>query len=504
MPDEGGATSFPLESFEQQQQDRNKTALGTALPQQVAKKPTCKSLACKIGTRKNLSASDASQPHSLRKQKQKEQPEVVGKLRFFEEMELLTVDSESSLPEPVSQNLSLRILLTLSLMKRWQLTTARFTACPPQEQLARQLRSLGLRTSKVDKNIFVGDQLCVMIQEMTLLTGGEKLQQECFLDRLSACFPLEEIQQLDDRSPVIFLGRTLEYSQAENTISLHLDPAFYLQLVRRYGLEDAASRSTPRDELRPKAPSKKNKSLDAERTKLYRQTVGALQWSSLLRPDIGFAVQLLSNSLCTPTAHDEQQLVNLLKYLRGTLQYSISLQPPRRWHKARNLELLAFASTSWTEAGRPTSGLSLFFMGVPLIASNMTQATTSLADLASVRMACAIAIHTKSLLQDLVIEQPTSLRVLAGGSLAKQLGLTRSSRHIQLRSRFGQFQLSKVGPKRNLAAILANNFTASGLHRLLPKLKMHTRAADSRALSTGRGEETAFFRSSSGSFFIGA
>ena len=424
VPDEGGATSFSLESFEQQQQDRNKTALGTALPKQVARKPACKITAYKIGTKKKPSAPDASQQHSLRKQEQTGQQKEVGKPRFSEEMELAPPtpeDPEGGLQERTSKDSSPRI--------------------PPKP---------------------------------------------------------------DDRSPLSFLGRTLEHNQAENTISLHLDPAFYLQLVRRYGLEDAASRSTPRDELRPKAPSKNNKCLDAERTKLYRQTVGQLQWSSLLRPDIGFAVQQLSNSFCRPTAHDEQQLVNLLRYLRGTLQYSISLQPPRRWHKAMNLELLAFASTSWSEAGRPTSGLSLFFMGVPLVASTMTQAiTTTAAELAAVRMACAIAIHTKSLLQDLVIEQPISLRVLAGGALAKQLGLTRRSRHIQLWSRFGQFQLSKVGPKQNLAATLANNSTTSGLHRLLPKLKMHARAADALALSTGRREETAFFRSSSGSFFIG-
>ena len=80
-----------------------------------------------------------------------------------------------------------------------------------------------------------------------------------------------------------------------------------------------------------------------------------------------------------------------------------------------------------------------------------------------------------------------------------QLGLSRTGGHIQLWSRFGQFQLSK----QNLAATLTNNQTASGLHRLLPKLKMHARAADALALSTGQGEETAFFRSSSSRFFIG-
>ena len=173
------------------------------------------------------------------------------------ELALLTPEDPSSLQEHASQDLSLRILLTLSLMNRWQLQTTRLrTALPQQEELTRQLRSSGLRTSEVDKKIFVGDQLCVMMNENAMLIGGEKLQQECFIDKLSACFPLEATQQLDDRTPLSFLGRTLEYNQAENTISLHLDPAFYLQLVRRYGLEDAASRSTPRDELRPKAPSK--------------------------------------------------------------------------------------------------------------------------------------------------------------------------------------------------------------------------------------------------------
>ena len=319
VPHEGGATSFSLESFEQQQQDRNKTALGTALPKQVARKPACKNTACKIGTKKKPSAQAASQQHSLRKPKQKGQQEAVGKLRFFEEMELALLtpeDPKSSLQEQASKDLSLRILLTLSLMKRWQLTTTRIrTAWPQQEELTRQLRSLGLRTSEVDNKIFVGDQLGVMIHENAMMIGAEKLQQECFINKLSACFPLEATQQLDDRTPLSFLGRTLEYNQAENSISLHLTPAFYLQLVRRYGLEDAASRSTPRDELGTKAPSWNNVSLDAERTKLYRQTVGELQWCSLLRPDIGFAVQQLSNSFRKPTENDEQQLVNLLRIL---------------------------------------------------------------------------------------------------------------------------------------------------------------------------------------------
>ena len=143
-------------------------------------------------------------------------------------------------------------------------------------------------------------------------------------------------------------------------------------------------------------------------------------------------------------------------------------------------------------------------MGAPCATSTTTQATTTrAAELVSVRMACAQAIHTKSLLQDLQLDQPMSLRVLTGGPLAMQVGLSRKSRHLDLWSRFGQFQLSKVTPQQNLAAALTNNHTASGLHRLLPKLKMHTRSAEALALSTGLGRGPAFFRSRSSSFFIG-
>ena len=84
-----------------------------------------------------------------------------------------------------------------------------------------------------------------------------------------------------------------------------------------------------------------------------------------------------------------------------------------------------------------------------------------------------------------------------------QLGLSKKERHIDLWHWFGQFQLSKVPPHQNLAESLTYNLSASGLHRLLPQLKMHTRPAKMLALPTELAGEVAFFRSSASSFFIG-
>ena len=163
---------------------------------------------------------------------------------------------------------------------------------------------------------------------------------------------------------------------------------------------------------------------------------------ALTRPDAAFAIQQLRRSLASPTENDDVQLWKVLGYLRRTQAYTIKLQPPRRWTRAKSFDLLAFASTSWTEARKSTFGVCLILMGVPLAASSRQQATrVEAAELSSVGLACAMAAHTKLLLQQLGFDKPLGLRVLTGGSLAMQLGLSKHQRHVELDSCFGQFSL---------------------------------------------------------------
>ena len=274
--------------------------------------------------------------------------------------------------------------------------------------------------------------------------------------------------------------------------------------MSRYSLEDAKGGETPTIELDQRASRWKTTILDAKRSELYKKSVGKLVWLSLLRPDIGFAVHTLSRSFSKPTENDEEQLRSLLKYIESTQAYTVSLKTPRKWQRAKNLELLAF-STAWVETSRSATCVSLFFMGVHLAASIQQQATTrAAAELISVRLASNLAFHTKSLLQNMMLEKPLSCRVLTRGPVAQKLGLSKQTRHIELsRSQLGQFQLSKVQPKQNLAEQLANKHTACSLHRLLPKLQMQARPAGKLALPTVRGEGRAFNSSSLGSFYIG-
>ena len=129
-------------------------------------------------------------------------------------------------------------------MNKWQLQTLRIQAACPQE-LTKTLRELGIKESKVDSEIMLGYKLVVVQHDDCLLISGEKMQQECFCNKLSAHFHPKEQQQLGEDAPLSFWNMLLELNQADRTISLHPTKAFYQDLLGRYSFEDAKGGETP-------------------------------------------------------------------------------------------------------------------------------------------------------------------------------------------------------------------------------------------------------------------
>ena len=213
--------SLPLRSLEQHRIQKNKPAIG----QQQQALPTAKP-----------------------RQKKKSQRKVANKLSnwekndYFEKLQLELLqhqDPRASLDQNTGKHLSLRILVILSLMNKWQLQTLRIQAAWPQELTKTKLRELGIKESKVDSDIMVGYKLVVFQHDDCLLVGGEQMQQECFCNKLSAHFNPTEPQQLGEGTPLSFSNTLLELNQADRTISLHPTQAFYQQLLGRYSFEDA-------------------------------------------------------------------------------------------------------------------------------------------------------------------------------------------------------------------------------------------------------------------------
>ena len=301
-----------------------------------------------------------------------------------------------------------------------------------------------------------------------------------------------------------------------------------MKLLKMYDMETAKATSTLGDQLGQfKSQRASSKPLTSARHKLYRTAVGQLLWATPVRPDISLAVEELSRSLQAPTHQDEKQLKQVLRYLKGTLHFTTSLQPPRKRviERASSTQIQACCDSAWARSSlkeEATSRVSVSLWGVPLAASSRTQASQASSsaegELYAMGMAVQNSLHLKSFLQEMQLSQlakPFELTVYTDSSsdkaLVSKLGLTRKSKHVQLRYLFmrdllinGQLQLRKIPAGKNPAAMLTKYLRASNLHKLLSKLGVRTRAADSKdLLSVVNLEMLASPSQEQRSFFIG-
>ena len=107
--------------------------------------------------KKKPSARRASQDQLVeRSLEQKGQKPAATQLRttlektsLIKEIELAAEEGKESLSNIEKQELSLRILLTLSLRNKWQITTTRATTACSEDALGQQLRNIGLGEEQV-------------------------------------------------------------------------------------------------------------------------------------------------------------------------------------------------------------------------------------------------------------------------------------------------------------------------------------------------------------------
>ena len=504
----GGALdgSLPLENLKEQQA-KNTATLGTTASQEKGAKRRRK---------KKPSAKKASPDRSQRSLEQQGQTTASTHLRSLEKTRIIDQlvgaaeeKDNRSLSKVERQQLSLKILLTLSLRNQWLLTTTRATGACSQDALEQQLRDIGLEQHKMEPNIFAGDELVAMLCQDCILIGGPELQQECFFCELSALASLEPPQKLAQNTPISFGNLMMEYQEASNSISMRVRETYLEQLLQRHDLDKIEpTTSLEQEELSQDAASE-HIALEADAKELYKKTVGDLGFLALAcRPDLSFEVELLTQSLTSPTTRQAMQLQKVLGYLSGTLHYSLSLHPPttkRTQEEDKNLEFLSFSASSWTGACQSVSTACLLLWGVPLITLCKTACAENQADaeLNSVKLALQMASFTKSLLQQLALEQLATSAMISlktsslhmelakGKSLAMQLGLSRRNKHLQLD---GQLSLSRVLPSKNLAQSLANNAPDE---TMLAKLRRDKETSEIGALSTVFGEGLASLVSSS-------
>ncbi|XP_024013542.1 uncharacterized protein LOC112087789 [Eutrema salsugineum] len=179
-----------------------------------------------------------------------------------------------------------------------------------------------------------------------VLTGNndELLQQ--LLDTLNKAFRMKDMGVLH-----YFLGIQAFFHDEGLFLS---QEKYTLDLLVSAGMSDCAPMPTPLP-LQLDKVSGQNKSFSD--TTYFRSLAGKLQYLTLTRPDIQFAVNLICQKMHTPTEADFSLLKRILRYLKGTFQMGINLS------SNTNSTLRAYSDSDWAnckETRRSTGGLCTF------------------------------------------------------------------------------------------------------------------------------------------------
>ncbi|KAJ0912622.1 putative RNA-directed DNA polymerase [Helianthus annuus] len=235
------------------------------------------------------------------------------------------------------------------------------------QRLSAFLLTLGFHCSRADPSLFIYKKnntliyLLVYVDDV-ILTGNDEKVLNDFTTRLHTEFKLKDLGSLS-----YFLGLEVTHTSS----GLFLSQAKYAYDIRtRAGLLDSKPVATP---LTTTDTFTSNGTPFQDPT-FYRSIVGALQYLTITRPDLSYAVNQASQYLQNPTTTHFQLVKRILRYVKGTLSYGLSFDRPIK------TTLVGYSDADWArcvETRWSTCGYSIYLGGNLVSWSAKKQPTVS-------------------------------------------------------------------------------------------------------------------------------
>lgn len=249
--------------------------------------------------------------------------------------------------------------------------------------------------------------------------------------------------QMSDLGPCThYLGISVRRDRANR--SIYLSQRGYIEkFLKDLGMWDVKTAVTPLDSSRlPEAPQG-YQAADALKSK-YQRAVGLLMYAMLgTRPDIAYAVSVVSRFSANPTTDHWLAVQRILRYLRGTLDLELAFSGDLR-------PLVGYSDADWAgdiSTRRSTSGY-VFSIGTgPISWSSKRQSTVSLstceAEYIGQTQATKEAVWLRNLLAELTYmnERDIPTTIIYGDNqgaiaLAKNPKFHGRSKHIDIQHHY--------------------------------------------------------------------
>ncbi|XP_023763032.2 uncharacterized mitochondrial protein AtMg00810-like [Lactuca sativa] len=235
------------------------------------------------------------------------------------------------------------------------------------QRLSMFLLQQGFRCSHSDSSLFVFHKnscilyLVVYVDDIILI-GNDETSIKNFITRLHTEFSIKDMGTLN-----YFLGLEVAYTPD----GLFLNQSKYAHdILTRASLLDSKPVATP---LSTNHTFFSTSTPYSDPTH-YRLLVGALQYFTITRPDLSYAVNQARQFLHAPTIDHFQMVKRILHYVKGTLAYGL------HFSNKSLTSLTGYSDADWArciETRRSTYGYSIFLGGNLVSWSAKKQPTVS-------------------------------------------------------------------------------------------------------------------------------
>ncbi|KAJ4744580.1 polyprotein [Rhynchospora pubera] len=219
------------------------------------------------------------------------------------------------------------------------------------QKLSTSLINMGFSASNYDPSLFVSHVahhtiLVLVYVDDIIITGSDAQVVSNCISQLQQNFALKDLGPLH-----YFLG----IEATHNKDGMHLTQTKYLlDLLTRLNMINAKPCATP---MASGAVLSMDDAVLFDDPHLFRSVVGALQYATLTRPDLSFAVNKVSQYMHNPTINHWSAVKRILRYLCGTLNSGLFI------HADSSFDLHAYSDADWAgsqDDRRSTSGFCIF------------------------------------------------------------------------------------------------------------------------------------------------